>query len=261
VIWTENSRSSKWVLAEVSEAYEKDILTQILFDNTKVPFPFRQEQAADLRNWKHGTSHLGFDLLLGALTEIVGPSPLKIKEAEQRKAEEKRQRQEEEKQRLAEQKRKFEEEQKRIEAARKAEEERQRTKLSEIERKAKERPKRKETPRKVEDELKLNEARERIEATAEDEVIKQFDDVILWSQFLGFNIGAGKFIILRDKFRFESDDYGIKEIRFSDIVQIKETFYTLIIVTTNEKFRFNKDTFEGVEATSLADELQSYCGA
>ena len=33
IIWTENSIKSRWVLAEVNEGYEKDILTQVLFDN------------------------------------------------------------------------------------------------------------------------------------------------------------------------------------------------------------------------------------
>jgi hypothetical protein len=96
VIWTENSINSKWVLAEVNEAYEKDILTQVLFNNITIPFPYKQEQAADLIDWKAESTHSGFTILLSAISEVVGLSPLKIKKTEQIREEEDCKREQEE---------------------------------------------------------------------------------------------------------------------------------------------------------------------
>ena len=95
---------------------------------------FRPIQFVRLIKWQQNSNHPQFEKLISDLSPILGPSPLKVKETEQKRAEEERQRRqeqerklweeeqgqaaekqqglEEEKQRLAEQKQKVEEEQK-----------------------------------------------------------------------------------------------------------------------------------------------------
>jgi len=165
VIWSNTSINSEWVQEEAEEAQERQILVPAMIDKVKPPLGFRRVQAARLMKWTGESNHPEFEKLLESIEAILGPSPLKVKEAkqkraeeerrlkqeeerkrrdeEQRKSEEERQRLEEEKQLLAEQKRKFEEEQKRIEAERKAEEERKQNE-AEAKRKAVEEKRRKE---------------------------------------------------------------------------------------------------------------------
>jgi hypothetical protein len=68
---------------------------------------------ANLTEWDRRTDHSGFTILLDAISEIVGPSPLKVKEEEEKRAETTRKTEEEPQKREAEAKQKAEEDQKR----------------------------------------------------------------------------------------------------------------------------------------------------
>ena len=90
VIWSNESVKSDWVQNEAAEGARRKILVPALFDNVQIPFEFRRIQAADLIDWKAETDHPGFTILLGAISEIVGPSPLKVKASDEKRAEEER---------------------------------------------------------------------------------------------------------------------------------------------------------------------------
>jgi len=56
----------------------------------QIPFEFRRIQATDLIDWKAEIDHPGFTILSDAISEIVGPSSLKVKAAEEKRAEDER---------------------------------------------------------------------------------------------------------------------------------------------------------------------------
>ncbi len=72
-VWTEAAAASRWVRTEAAEGAARSVLVPVLMDDVKVPLAFRRIQAADLRDWEPGTDHAGFDELIDALTEIIGP--------------------------------------------------------------------------------------------------------------------------------------------------------------------------------------------
>ncbi len=72
-VWTEAAATSRWVRTEAAEGAARSVLVPVLMDDVKVPLAFRRIQAADLRDWEPGTDHAGFDELIDALTEIIGP--------------------------------------------------------------------------------------------------------------------------------------------------------------------------------------------
>ena len=84
VLWSEESVKSDWVQNEAAEGARKGILVPALIDNVQIPFEFKRIQAADLTDWKTGSHPPGFIVLLSAISEIVRPSPLKVKETEQK---------------------------------------------------------------------------------------------------------------------------------------------------------------------------------
>ena len=71
VIWTENSIANRWVLAEVNKADVHNILIQVLFENVDIPLPYDHQQAANLTDWKSGSSHPEFTRLLIAISETI----------------------------------------------------------------------------------------------------------------------------------------------------------------------------------------------
>ncbi len=95
VIWSNASVKSDWVQNEAAEGARRSILVPALFDDVQIPFEFRRIQAADLIDWKAETDHPGFTILIGAISEIVGPSQLKVKKAEEKRAHEERIREQE----------------------------------------------------------------------------------------------------------------------------------------------------------------------
>jgi hypothetical protein len=115
VLWSNESVKSDWVQNEAAEGARRRILVPALIDDVQIPFEFRRIQAADLTDWKAETDHPGFTILLGAVSEIVGPSPLKVKEAEEKRTEEERiRKQEEERKRQEDEQRKAEEDRQRL---------------------------------------------------------------------------------------------------------------------------------------------------
>lgn len=89
VLWSDESVISDWVQNEAAEGARRGILVPALIDNVQIPFEFRRIQAADLTDWIAGSNHSGFIILLSAISEIVEPSSLKVKETEQKREEEK----------------------------------------------------------------------------------------------------------------------------------------------------------------------------
>jgi hypothetical protein len=121
VAWSETSVVSSWVQEEADRGRERNILIPILIDNVKPPLGFGAIQAADLVSWEPTQSSPEFEKLISDLSANLGPSPLKVRETEQKRAEE-------EEERRNKQQRKAEEarERKDAEAKRKAEEEQKR---------------------------------------------------------------------------------------------------------------------------------------
>ena len=71
-VWTEHSIASRWVRTESMDALEREILVPVLLDDVTPPVAFRTTQAADLRNWRPGSTDARFDQLMARLTD--GPS-------------------------------------------------------------------------------------------------------------------------------------------------------------------------------------------
>jgi formylglycine-generating enzyme required for sulfatase activity len=158
VLWSKLSIMSEWVLEEANNGKLRGILVPAKIDSVEPPLGFGLIQAADLTDWERETSHAGFESFVGAISEIVGPPPLKEREAEEKRLEEARIREQEEERRLREAEQK------------KAEEERQRKEQEEREREAAEEQKRRtlkeeSKPRKPEpDSIKPSEPRKKSNA-------------------------------------------------------------------------------------------------
>jgi hypothetical protein len=88
VLWSNESVKSDWVQNEAADGARRRILVPALIDDVQIPFEFRRIQAADLTKYEAETDHPGFTILLGAISEFVGPSELKVEEADQKRAEE-----------------------------------------------------------------------------------------------------------------------------------------------------------------------------
>jgi len=129
VAWSKSSVDSSWVQEEADRGRERNILIPVLIDNVKPPLGFGAIQAADLIGWEPTQSSPEFENLISDLSVILGPSPLKVRETEQKRAEEElRHKQDEEREQGEEEQRKAEEqrEQKDAKAKSKAEEEQKR---------------------------------------------------------------------------------------------------------------------------------------
>jgi len=89
-------------------------------------------------------------------------------------------------------------------------------------------------------------------------IVKEFQDVMHWQNLIGLNQAVGRFIVFRDKFRFESKKRTF-DILFDDIVHIEQSDISLIIKTEDAKIRFSKSTFENTSTSaSLSNELTWY---
>jgi formylglycine-generating enzyme required for sulfatase activity len=73
VLWTETSIRSDWVSNEAAEGARRKILIPALLDDVEIPFEFKRIQAANLVNWSGESDHDGFQQLVRALTELMGP--------------------------------------------------------------------------------------------------------------------------------------------------------------------------------------------
>ena len=89
------------------------------------------------------------------------------------------------------------------------------------------------------------------------QVRKQFDGVMHWQDLLGLDQAVGRFLVLDDRFRFESEKRAF-EIPFDSITAIREGYVTLILETRSGKRKFGTSTFGPRPEGSLATELQTY---
>lgn len=77
VLWTATSIKSDWVSNEAAEGARKKILIPALLDEVEIPFEFKRIQAANLIDWRGGTDHAGYQQLIKALTDLLGPPAAK----------------------------------------------------------------------------------------------------------------------------------------------------------------------------------------
>lgn len=75
VLWTETSVASDWVSNEAAEGARRGILIPALLDDIEIPFEFRRIQAANLIGWRGETVHPGFQQLVKAAADLIGPPP------------------------------------------------------------------------------------------------------------------------------------------------------------------------------------------
>ncbi len=74
VAWSSRAVESEWVIEEAEEGRKRDILVPVRLDaEAQIPFGFRNRQAVLLHDWQATEAHRGFDLLVEALTELLGP--------------------------------------------------------------------------------------------------------------------------------------------------------------------------------------------
>ena len=85
VAWTESSITSEWVLEEAETGKRRQILIPVLLDEVEPPFGFGTIQAANLAAWDGACSSLAFTRLVGDIAAILGPAPIAVKEAEERR--------------------------------------------------------------------------------------------------------------------------------------------------------------------------------
>jgi hypothetical protein len=72
VLWSEQSTSSDWVLAEAQEGLDQGKLLPVLVDSVRPPLAFRRLHAADLAGWDGGDVLPAFQKLEVAVTGFAG---------------------------------------------------------------------------------------------------------------------------------------------------------------------------------------------
>ena len=74
VAWSSLAVESEWVVEEAEEGRTRGILIPVRLDTeAQIPFGFRNRQAVLLHDWQATEAHRGFDLLVEALTALLGP--------------------------------------------------------------------------------------------------------------------------------------------------------------------------------------------
>ena len=81
VLWSKNSTTSDWVVAEASEGWNRKVLVPVLLDDSEPPLPFRQTQARNLSRWKGGLRDPAFLVLLDDIQRAHALGP-KVSEQE-----------------------------------------------------------------------------------------------------------------------------------------------------------------------------------
>src|SRR5262249_21203957 len=66
-LWSKDSVASDWVVAEVSEGWNRKVLVPVLLDDSEPPMPFRQTQARNFKDWDGGLREAEF---LGLVEDI-----------------------------------------------------------------------------------------------------------------------------------------------------------------------------------------------
>ncbi len=77
VLWTATSVKSDWVSNEAAEGARRKILIPALLDEVEIPFEFKRIQAASLIDWRGESDHAGFQQLIKAVTDLLGPPAAK----------------------------------------------------------------------------------------------------------------------------------------------------------------------------------------
>jgi len=121
VAWTKSSVTSEWVLEEAETGKRRQILIPVLLDEVEPPFGFGTIQAANLAAWDGACSSPAFTRLVADIAAILGPAPIAVNEAEERRHAERDVRRESEQERFGQQELQRSEE----EAPREADEENQ----------------------------------------------------------------------------------------------------------------------------------------
>lgn len=78
VLWSQHSIGSRWVHTEAAAGADRDIVATVIVDDTpgeSIPFEFRRLQAGNLKDWRAGTAHAGFDLLADRVRSILKEPP------------------------------------------------------------------------------------------------------------------------------------------------------------------------------------------
>jgi molecular chaperone DnaK len=73
VLWSKASVASQFVRDEAHEGLATQRLVPVVIDGVKPPLGFRQLQAANLSDWRHGEPHDEFERLLRSIADIVVP--------------------------------------------------------------------------------------------------------------------------------------------------------------------------------------------
>ena len=77
VLWSRHSVQSEWVKTEAAEGARRQVLIPALLEDVTIPLEFRRIQGAHLGGWTpSSTKHDGFDSLVRAVAERIGPSSL-----------------------------------------------------------------------------------------------------------------------------------------------------------------------------------------
>ena len=72
-------------IEEADFGKRRGILVSAKIDSVDPPLGFGLIQAADLTDWKAESTHSGLTILLRAISEIVRPPPINVKEEEQKR--------------------------------------------------------------------------------------------------------------------------------------------------------------------------------
>ncbi|MGB5562717.1 MAG: toll/interleukin-1 receptor domain-containing protein [Sedimenticolaceae bacterium] len=78
VLWSRHSIGSRWVHTEAAAGADRDIVATVIVDDTpgeSIPFEFRRLQAGNLKDWRPGVAHAGFDLLASRVRSILKEPP------------------------------------------------------------------------------------------------------------------------------------------------------------------------------------------
>jgi TIR domain-containing protein/BRCA1-like protein len=81
VLWSANSVESHWVLEEVHEGHQREILVPALIAPTRLPYGFRTVQYIELTKWKGGANSPEMKRFLAAIEPFVQPAVIAGKKA------------------------------------------------------------------------------------------------------------------------------------------------------------------------------------
>ena len=80
VAWSKTSAKSRWVQEEADWGLKRNLLIPIFIENVEPPLGFGAIQAANLTDWIEDPNHAGFQLLIGALHGLLGPTRANVPE-------------------------------------------------------------------------------------------------------------------------------------------------------------------------------------